>query len=458
MKSTFKIIWMLFICFTILSIINVVNAASASISADKTNVEIGETINVNVNVSAASWDLKVSGDVSDKYADVTNDGENTNFNKTLSFTPSTAGTYTFSLSGDVTDGDTNATTKISDSCTITVNAANSNQSEEETQQTEQSSGTQSTGALASITVNGKVYNNPSQDITVTVENEVEKAEISAESIDGSSVSGTGETSLKVGTNTVTLTVNGTNYYIRIRRLESLEDEKPNVIEDEVEEKETKEKLVLKTLKIEGYELAPKFSEDVFSYTLKIDMDKKDTEKLNITAVANDENAKVEITGNEKLKEGENIVNIVLTSEDGKETVTYQIKVNKILTSSEIVGKTTKTEETKEEPIFTPMQRNVIVVLTLITFVLGIIFAVIEYRYTKNYNDDYEEEYENNYNTPFYIKEDEEGRIDVVGENEEEENNNLTEEQEKKAEEENGYQYDEEEFEEIKRKKSKGKHF
>ena len=48
------------------------------------------------------------------------------------------------------------------------------------------------------------------------------------------------------------------------------------------------------------------------------------------ALATKENSNIEITGNENLKEGENIITIIVKGENEAETVTYQIIVNKTL--------------------------------------------------------------------------------------------------------------------------------
>ena len=51
-------------------------------------------------------------------------------------------------------------------------------------------------------------------------------------------------------------------------------------------------------------------------------------ELKIEAVSNDETANVEILGNENLQDGENSVTIIVSSKDGENKVTYQIKVNR----------------------------------------------------------------------------------------------------------------------------------
>ena len=62
---------------------------------------------------------------------------------------------------------------------------------------------------------------------------------------------------------------------------------------------------------------------IHSYGLKLNFYVK---SLDITTKANKEGAKIEIIGNHDFVEGENNVTILLTSADGNETATYQIKV------------------------------------------------------------------------------------------------------------------------------------
>ena len=82
---------------------------------------------------------------------------------------------------------------------------------------------------------------------------------------------------------------------------------------------------LSGITIAGYALTPEFSSDVYEYTLNID----DTSvtSLNIDTESNVENAVIEVVGNNELKLGENIITILVKSEDGEETSTYQIIVN-----------------------------------------------------------------------------------------------------------------------------------
>ena len=89
---------------------------------------------------------------------------------------------------------------------------------------------------------------------------------------------------------------------------------------------------LATIKIDGKEISG-FATDKFNYEYKFE----NLDKLDIKAIANEEDATIEILGNEDLHDGENTITIVVTSKDGEKTATYQIKANK----GAIVQKTEK---------------------------------------------------------------------------------------------------------------------
>ena len=97
-----------------------VYAASASISATSTSVEEGTPVTVNVSFTAAAWNLTVDGDKISgaSYASQTSDLSEVTTSKSFSVDTSSAGSYTISLSGDITDKDGN-TQEINKSVTDT---------------------------------------------------------------------------------------------------------------------------------------------------------------------------------------------------------------------------------------------------------------------------------------------------------------------------------------------------
>lgn len=79
------------------------------------------------------------------------------------------------------------------------------------------------------------------------------------------------------------------------------------------------------LTVEGLELKEKFNKDVLDYTLEVPFE---TEKVNVIATAEDENADVQIKGNENLQVGDNVVTITVTSAESEEKKIYNITIKR----------------------------------------------------------------------------------------------------------------------------------
>ena len=70
---------------------------------------------------------------------------------------------------------------------------------------------------------------------------------------------------------------------------------------------------LETLAIENVILIPEYQANITDYSVEVS---KDTNELNILAVPSDEDARVEIIGEKRLKTGDNSVKIVVTARNG----------------------------------------------------------------------------------------------------------------------------------------------
>ena len=77
--------------------------------------------------------------------------------------------------------------------------------------------------------------------------------------------------------------------------------------------------------IENINLNPAFSPDIFDYVATLE--NKEITELIVNATTNDENATVEVLGNKNLKDGENVITILVKSSKTNETTTYQITVD-----------------------------------------------------------------------------------------------------------------------------------
>lgn len=82
---------------------------------------------------------------------------------------------------------------------------------------------------------------------------------------------------------------------------------------------------LASLTVEGLELKEKFNKDILDYTLEVPFE---TEKVNVIATAEDENADVQIKGNENLQVGDNVVTITVTSAESEEKKIYNITIKR----------------------------------------------------------------------------------------------------------------------------------
>lgn len=160
--------------------------------------------------------------------------------------------------------------------------------------------------------------------TLEVTNNINELEIKAEAEDSkATVTINGEKDLKNGENSVTIKVNAEDGTVKIYEIKVTKTEAAT--------------LGLKSLKIAGTDIETNFKEDVFNYEVEIN---EDLNKLDIEAVASEEGATIEILGNENLQEGENLITIIVTSKDGENKATYQVKVTKEL-AKVAEAKTTK---------------------------------------------------------------------------------------------------------------------
>ena len=328
MKKVIKILMITLFMIILISLTNSVQAASASISADKTQVNVGESVTLKVTINAAAWNLKVSGTgvATTGYADNTDDATNKTTTKTLSLDTKTAGTKVIKLSGDVTDGNTDKTTNVSGEVTVVVNEKKEEPKKEEQKQEETKPVvTKSSDAnLKSITVGEKRYNSPSTTLTAdSVNSETSSIKIEAQTSDSKArVTGTGTKELVTGTNVFTLKVTAENgatkqYTVKVTKLAE-ETTNPNIMEDE---ENNSEEIRLKSLSIEQVAITPEFDPNIFEYNVKV----IELEELKIHAEPNSEDIEVEIVGDKELVEGENIVTITLTKDEKK--IEYIIRVN-----------------------------------------------------------------------------------------------------------------------------------
>lgn len=509
-KKVFSILFILILVFALKS---TCQAASASIIC-KDTATVGETINISATVNAVQWklELKVNGQTIATTNEVNNIDGNISTVFSGSYTPTSEGTLTVTLEGSATDMD-ESTVRSFGSKTITVKAAEVPSTPEQPEQPQEptnpetpaenpNSGTTTNNQTPTATTKSKEarlkdlgitpndfkgFKQDTFEYSVEVPNNISEVSVYAKTKDSKAkVTGTGKISLKEGENTAKVVVtaeDGTTtktYTIKITRqasevTEPTPTEEPQEPETPVEEPE-KEVLGLSTLSIKDLNLSPKFSTEKYEYTVGLT---EDLSSLEIEAKANSETATVEIVGNEDLKQGENIITILVSNAETEESATYQIVVNKNVKTTETVG---KVEWLK--PSTWGLKEKIIVAVVAVLVVVIIVAVIIKIRLSRYGEDDemdfpgadeldralaeHQEltddsvSFENEYNPEnysiddFYIKNDKESNMDKMENKTQEitENNNYVED--KKIEPENNFDFDQDYYGGSSRRK--GKHF
>lgn len=99
---------------------------------------------------------------------------------------------------------------------------------------------------------------------------------------------------------------------------------------------------LENLAIENVTLEPDYQEHITNYTASVT---NDVENLNILAIPQNQNAKVVVSGDTNLKEGNNIITATVTAENGITFKKYQITVHKMSEeeSKNILSEVTRTQ-------------------------------------------------------------------------------------------------------------------
>lgn len=426
-------------------------AASATISANSTKVTPGQTVTVTGKVTAGAWNLTLSGaGQSAKILGQTSQASNETASKNISFTAGNIGTkYTITLAGGMTDFNESEETSVNKSITIEVIASDSGNTGG-TSGGDTSTQKSNNASLKNLGIKPNDFSRfkPSKiSYDVTVSNDVESIEVYAsKGQSGQTIAGTGKKNLKEGANSFAVTVTAEDgktkktYTINVTR-QSAGREGNEGIESV---------FGLAQLKIDAMDLEPAFMTDIYEYKLKLIGTQ---EKLSIDADATEANAKVEITGNENLKDGENIITILVTDETGEKTATYQITVDKSLIDEDAFIKQQE-EQKKQEKI-----KKMIFLGVVILVAIGFIITIILIRRRKN------QEYEEDFQMPFANlnkeEQDEQNKEENEKDDEKEkvpENKGYRDIREEFLSQTNNLEYEEEE-EELKRKKhNKGKRF
>lgn len=224
--------------------------------------------------------------------------------------------------------------------------------------------------LSSLKIDGidiiPTFNKDTTQYTAHVDGDVDELKINAKAEDSKAkVAIEGNKGLKEGDNIIKVKVTAEDettrtYFITVTKGEGIEVDT---------------KLKLTQLSIDRVNFEDTFKPDIYSYDLDLTSYVK---KLDITATPSQEDATVDISGNEDFKEGQNVIIILLTSADGSETATYQIRVN---VPAKVI------EQAKEEP---DTMFYILIGVAVALVIIAIIVVVRRHRASRE--DDYEEDF------------------------------------------------------------------
>ena len=389
-----KIIVYMIMCFVIImAMAPKVQAAGLVIAFSKSTANVGDTITVKVTGNEVKGNVKltVSGNATLKEDTVSLD------NGPASVDLDVTGTGSIKVVATSVDDmqDSETGTPYSTGGTITVEGTSDSDSSNDTT-TEQESSNANLSNLGIRPNDFSGFKPGTTTYNVTVPEDVESVEVYATAQDSAAtVSGTGSQTLAYGENTLSVVVtaeDGTTktYTINITREG----------EEETGETEGETEIIngLSNITIGDLELSPAFKKDVYEYTVQYI---GENTSLDIQAVPTDPDYTVEILGNEDLKEGENIITILVADGEGNNVATYQLTVNKSLVDEEALAKEEEERQQQEQRKMFMIAGGIIALILII-----VIIIVIKRRRNRAYAEEFsgvpfagindEDEYDNDY--------------------------------------------------------------
>lgn len=469
----------IFLGIFLLILISLTVKSNADYSSNDPAVTSGETISITVSSSEnlQNFDLKLTSYSGLTYKGCSNSSESAAVNSqtgqisyaTLGGGTKNLGTYTFVAPEVSTKTTYKVIFNINDSTNTSIVTVNPKVTEQNpdtkpdnntpTNPTTPSAPTTPT-VTTSSNANVKMIKTSPVDFTgfkasktsgyeVTVENDVDKISVSVEKEDSKASvsllnktnSDTGKSWVYIaeGNNEIVVTVtsedgkNKKSYTINATRKAKEEQvEEPEEPEENPEEEPMEEIFGLAELSIEGLKFEPQFQTDIYEYKAEL---KENLEKLNITTLATEANSTIEIIGNENLKNGENIITIMVKDENDTKTALYQIIVNKTFEEQEVILDTEQEQQGQQEKM-----KELIILSAAVGVILVIVIAVIVVKVKKSRNtnggyipyenlvDDYDEEDEQ---TIEDTEENEQLEEQITEDEEDEEDNEFYEEEPKK---------------------------
>lgn len=412
MKQTKQILLIMFFIIILLTVTSY--GASLTASSDKTTLEIGQTAKIVITGTGITGKVTIASSNSGVIAINKSSGWIENGSITVEATAKSSGSASVTITPvDIADSETGETLNLgAKSVSLTVNekkkepeegngagqqpnnntnnstntSSGSTNNEKPVTPTEPAKSSNANLSNLGIKPNDfKGFKAANTSYTVNVPNEVETIEVYAnKGHDKQTITGTGKKSLNEGSNKFTVTVtaeDGTKkaYTVTVIRLAKEEINNPNI------EQAPKVNVALTSLSIEGVTINEAFSPEKIEYTAIVA--NSEVEKLQVKAVANISDAKINIVGAEEITDGDNVVTIRVTSADGSSEKTYTIKITKEKKAEEpeeekneiptMVGTTRNNNKTGGTTF--PIEKMLFCIGIGIVAFLGAIFAFIRYK-------------------------------------------------------------------------------
>lgn len=402
-KKCLKIFSILTLCFCLIFVSNVyastmtISGASSGLPGAKVTITVGGDFTGRVNLTVSNGSLSASS------VWIENNSQSVTVTLGSSGTTTvtaTGATGTSDISGNIvnvgsksksitinqpTTNNNTTTNKPSTGTTTTKPTTNTNTN---TNKNTNTTTTKSSNANLKNMILGVEGLTPafSKDITtysLKVGENVNTIKVTA-SVEHSraSYSVSGNTNLKDGENVITVKVTAENGTTKTYTINVLKSDDP-----------VKSDATLSSLIIEDVDLGQTFDSNVTEYNAG-DITVKDS-KLNIYAYPNNENATVEIIGNEDLEIGEGKVTIRVTSENGKIIKDYIVSFNKLYSDENNKEESNALVNAEEETSFgekikllynNTLKENMVVIILYLFIWIEFIQVVYLYERLKKYED------------------------------------------------------------------------
>lgn len=400
-KGIKKITYCLVLSMFLLIFISNISAATVGLSINKSSAYVGESFSVNISgingkvtiTSSSNVTLSVTGTQwVDGSMSITGTTKSVG-NATITVTPVDA--TTTSAEPEVVDKANSVTIAVKEKTqtdttqTATTTTNNNTQTnttnKAATTNTNNNTAQNNNAYLSKLQVNQEGltpnFNKTKTNYSITVGENVSSLKVTATpEVSTSKVSITGNNDLKNGDNKIYITVtaqDGTKKVYTITVTKTADAVKSNSY--------------LESLIVENATLSPEFSKEIFEYdcgTVGASV-----ENLKILTFGENENVKVEITGNDKLVEGENTITVKVTSEDGTTTKEYIIKVKKdsSLVEENVIEEINSLKDTDDDSIsgfqkfLNNLKSNWLLILMYIVIIVEFVEIVYLYRHQERKN-------------------------------------------------------------------------